>query len=422
MILLAFSLPVRAERWTLDRAVEVALEREPLLQSARESVQQSDAMVSAAISLLFPSVQLSGTWYQMKDALGSGLARFNGESFNAYGLTLLASQPLFTGGRTFSGLSMAKIDRELARLTAEEKERDLIQRVSLTFLGVLHAQTKIESLRRSQKVQEELLKVTSNRLRIGTSRRLEYLQQKTELALLRPRILQAENDLRVQATELAKLLRISDQSEIQVKGELKPLKREDLPVFAVAARSELKRAQLAIDRVGNQKNFELGVHYPQLSLTGQMGRSTTTMSGLLESQNTRWQFGLELSVPIFSGLSSLHLRRQLNSLAAQRELEEQALRDSLGLEYVQARYDLDMALAVLESSQEALSQSQEALKEARSDYRYGRSAYQPLAENEKNLLSAEIAYSDAQLSASRALLAMAKTSGASLRALLPLLK
>lgn len=412
----------QAEVWTLDRAVDVALEKEPLLQSAREAVREADASVSGAYSLLLPTVQLAGTWYQMKDALGSGQTRFGGDSYNSYGLNLTASQPLFTGGRTFSGLSMKKIDRELARFSAEEKERDLIQRVTLTFLGVLHAQNKIESLRRSQKVQEELLKVTSNRLRIGTSRRVEYLQQKTELALLRPRILEAENELRVNATELAKLLRIADQSEIQVKGGLKPLTRAQLPKFAVAARSELTRAQLAIDRVASQKKFELGSHYPQLSLTGLIGRSTTTMSGLLDGENTRWQFGLELSIPIFSGLSSIHLRRQLNSVAVQRELEEQGLRDTLGLEYVQAQYDLEMALAMVESSSEALTQSREALKEARSDYRYGRSAYQPLAENEKNLLSAEISYSEAQLSAARALLAIAKTSGASLREVLPLLK
>ncbi len=68
---------------------------------------------------------------------------------------------------------------------------------------------------------------------------------------------------------------------------------------------EYKRALADLDRVEALSSATMGDHYPKLDLFGTWGRAGSRKSDLSDSFSTKWSYGLQLSVPLFSGLSSV---------------------------------------------------------------------------------------------------------------------
>ena len=115
----ALAAALRAEPWTLDRAVATALERSPDARAARARIEGAQALVDQAQSAWRPQVSFSGRYTGTNSpmmAFGSILNQraFNfGLDFNRPGTidnlnaTGTVAYNLYSGGRTTAGRSAA---------------------------------------------------------------------------------------------------------------------------------------------------------------------------------------------------------------------------------------------------------------------------------------------------------------------------
>jgi HAE1 family hydrophobic/amphiphilic exporter-1 len=403
-LLLSIALFARAEvpapaPMTVSTAYERALVQNPRVREARERRTELEAQVSSARAQLFPSIAAVGTANYRKDSLFSAAPLFGGEPYNFYSFGFQLNQPLYDGGATFAGISAAGTARELGTTELSIEERDLAVHVIESFYGLLLAQRRLELLKRNTEVTAELLKTAENRKRIGRSQQLEVLQIRTQAALLVPKVTQAENQVQIAAFELASLLGQRNAAEVRVRGALEPLEPGQITRLTAELRGrvlEVQRAQAQLALEDSRNRIDLARHYPQLGVVGTWGRTAFAKNELLNGDGTAWSLGLQLTLPLFSGLSSIHERRAHASELARLEIESARIADQAALDQVKTGRDLETAEAMVASSREAVRLAELSLREATRNYRLSTADYREFLTSQQNLFEAEQALDQAR--------------------------
>jgi len=397
---IAQSLETRASTsLRLSDAVSRALEQNPVVLQEREKEQAASQSLYKAYSTLAPEIRGSVGLSQNKDALTSPSARFNGEWFNAYSAQLEARSTLYGGGAILGTLRSLQKDRELSVLARQRVERQTRRDVLLHFYKLLLAERQVQNIRNRQRIQQELLKTAEARYRIGNEQALSVMQIKTGLLLLAPQVAQAENAVQIAANELGNLLGMSSSETLSVSGSLRPptdlgqLLQTPRPV---GVRLEQQEARLRLAKVENTRATRMAVHLPRLDAYARWGRNTYRRSDLLDSDATQTQIGLDLQIPIFSGLGSVFDRRALAAEESIARIEDRKLSDTFELERVKAEKSFRFSLTQAQTYQQALAQAEESVRVANRTYRLGTSTYLQVSDAQKNLAEAEINFETAQ--------------------------
>ncbi len=399
VLFLLFSQPVWADSFTIQSAVQAALGKNPTVLAAQEKVNEMDQSITLAYSTLFPTITFNLSNNYKKDSSLTQFSLFGGEPYNTYSGGFQLSQPIFPGTLPWNGIKAPKASKQIAAIDHEVSKRDLILNIIQAFYSILLNQRKLNSLEQIQKVDQELLKVAQKRLQIGRSQRLDVLQFKTQLALLIPKVSQAKNAITISANQLAELLHESDAKKIEITGHLEHLSLEEIQSLLKTKTTrilEIEKADEQIILVEAQETIALAPHWPQLSATGSIGRTGYSKNDLLNDYATAWAVGLQLSIPLFSGLSSFYTRNAYASQKIQLEMNRTKITDQLSLSQVQTLKDLELAHDTLNTSTQAYQLAKEALNEAQKDYKLSTIDFQRYFGSQENFLDAEISHNQAK--------------------------
>jgi outer membrane protein len=386
------------EEWRVSDVVKATLATHPSLDASREKLRESESERSKASSVLFPSVDATLTAATRQDAL-TGNPTFNGEVYNFYNLGISVTQPIYAGGALLAGRKLYDRSVHLNKIDVGLTERDLTLKALKAFYHVLLSERRMATQIRLQKIQSELLNTAQSRYRIGNEQALTVLQMKTNLLLLEPQVTAAQNQLRVAAAELASLTGKPNLVSMKLNGTLEAPGWEE--VAGRVPKENFERAELAknltaIEVAEARGDVSLAAHKPSLFASGTWGRGGTQKSDLTDNDASNWSVGLQLKVPLFSGLSSLHDRSIAASSVAQSRISERANRDQFALEQVRAEQELANAKSQVSSSTKALMKANEAVDVAARTYRLGTATYTQVSEAQRNLTNAEIAFEQAQ--------------------------
>ena len=386
---------------TLKQIVELAQAYQPDLKNAEERVRESDAHDSQAFATLFPTVSSSVVLSEKQDAVSSAAA-FGGDPYNFYQFSLDVSQPLFRAGALSAGRRAVQREREGRVIDALVLKRDFVVKSIETFHNVILAQHRVATMQRIDSIQRDLLKTAEARYRIGNEQALSVLSIKTNLSLLAPKVVQAKNLLSAAAAELASLIGKGNENEIRIQGNLEAPSWQTVTSkmkLGSIERPELARNQKLESQLEETKQATLALNYPQLNAFGTWGRTGTQKVDIFDNNSSSWQAGLRLSIPIFSGLSSLADRRVFASQIAQTHIQGEKLRDGFALEQVHAEQNLENSRAVVDASEKALVQARESVDVASRTYRLGTSTYLQVADAQTKLADAELALEQAKYDA-----------------------
>ena len=383
---------------SLRSAINIALERNPVIGAAKSRFEESDSLLGQVRASAFPTLSAALNATHKKDAVSFGSPSFGGEAYNTYNAQLNLVQPLYVGGAFWAGYSVAQQEKAIRRLDFEIARRDLSVSVIQAFYLLLLNQEKLETLKRTAAVEKESLQTAEKRYRIGRGQLLDVLQIKTQISLLQSRIAQATSDLETSTVALVNLLGDRETKSITIKGTLRahgirPLvdeaKKEHYRI------PEFERIAAKQDQFENQTTVNLAKHYPQLNLVGNVSRNAHVKQELTNSYSQSWSMALQLSIPLFSGLSSVSERHSLAAQSEQLRMEETRLKNQTALDEVRAAKDLEAAEAVIEAASEALGYARNSVKEAQRGYRLATIDYLQFLTVQTSLLDAELGHSQA---------------------------
>jgi outer membrane protein TolC len=408
---------------SIKQTVDHALTRNPDVLNDREYLTEADANTSFAIAQIFPTISGTASANIQKDAVNTGNALFNGSSYNQYVAQLHLVQPLYEGGAILAGLSAAKKDRDVHQYTLEIEERDLTVQVIQAFYSVFSNKKVYETLMENEKVEKEALTTTERYYRIGRGQLLDVLQSKAQIALLEPQIATSQNQMRSSVSQLVTLMHESKTTGVNLIGSLASIDTEVVRSLMPVRHKlpEISQGETAISEFDDRAQVTMAPFYPSMSLQANYGQTSTSRSDLFSDYANGWNIGLYLTIPLFSGLSSVFERRSLDSQTAQLEYGQDKLLDTLALNQVTAEQSLDTAANVLKGSREAARLSRASLKEALREFKLQTINYLQLLTSETGDLTAQIAYIQAKGSYINALATYCQTSGIPIQKLVSLL-
>ncbi|HAR43956.1 MAG TPA: hypothetical protein DCS07_15195 [Bdellovibrionales bacterium] len=381
---------------TIKLARDAAFAYNPDLRSTRERLVELRAVKSQAISHLFPSISASGNASHRKDA-ANGAAAFGGEPYNVYRLGVDLAQPLFDGGASFAALSQVRKEQGIRNYDLQIAERELTLTVVQAFYTVILNERTLFNLRKNYEIEKKVLVTAQDRYRIGRGQLLDVLQIKTQMALLDPKIAEAQKNLETSVATFANLTGVQGGGSVSLTGGL------DLPLDQFQKRApqavtlpEIERIHLQQLQFPDIRKISLAKHYPQLSATGSWARSAFAKQDLLNGYSSAWSVGLQLSVPLFSGLSSFWEREQLASQEAQLSISEYRTVDASALNQIRAEKELTLRRELVMATKKATEYSIESLREAEKNYRLQTADYLKLLQAQQNHLDAQASFDHAR--------------------------
>jgi outer membrane protein TolC len=371
-LFLALSPVVKAAPLTVRAAVDQALARNAGLQEAKEKYNQGRFTAWGGWSTLLPAVNLEGSGAHRKDSVANktpGSVAFGGEPYNLYSVNVKGSQPIFVWG-SLAAVRKAGYQRDTEAAELEIAERSAIRETISAFYKVVIQERAIQILLDQEKAVRDALDMAQTRLRLAGGRKLDVLQMRTQLALLKPKIERARIDFATSAANLAHVLGEQEKPELEVRNSIPSLKGKVTPSGDFRL-PELERLRLNREIVDSDKSIALGRHLPQVKLLGDYGFLNYTKATLFEEAARSWSVQVMVTLPLFSGLSSIFERRALNAREAQLDFEEVTLRNDLNLKQIESRKSMEAAEASLASAEEAASLAQQSMVQGRQDFRLG---------------------------------------------------
>jgi len=407
----------------LSDAVEEALTRQPSVLQKRERLSQADAEVRRAWSGILPTLSAQATAAVRKDPVIFTNARFAGQAYNFYTASLQLNQPLLVFG-LFAGADVSDKERDLARLDLEISERDISVEVIRAFYQVLLNQRNLETLRTVEKIQKEAVSTTQRRQSIGRGQLIDLLQARTQLALLQPKLEQAESSLKVSAQQLATILGREQPEVVSLRGSLLQPDEGRVTAYFQGQASrlpEFEQVLLREKQLDSRKGVVLGGYLPSLQFSGSFARNAFRRNDMLNSAADSYNGTLTLNIPLFNGLSSIHDRASYGSQARQLALQEANLRQKLSFDQVQTRESLQVARRKIDISTKAQELAQASLNEAKRNYRLATIDFLQFLQVQQAFAEAENALDQARFEYIQALAQCARAMGISLPSLVKLL-
>jgi outer membrane protein len=330
----------QAKSLTIDGAIQIALQRNQDLTSARLEMEKADAKVSEAIGTALPSLNLTGRYtralkkpvFFLPDFqnLNSGrIIPIEIGSNHAIDFVLSAQQILFNSA-VITGVGASKIYQAAARDMFRSKQLETVSKVRKAFYGVLLAHEAKEMMHANLKNAEDNLKNVRRLMDQGLVSEYDELRATVGVENLRPIVLQAENNDALAIDGLRMAMGVGPSEEYVIQGTL-TFAAVDSVIMSSAqetvleSNSSLKALRHQVEVNQAVVSIERSNYLPTLAAFGnyeyQMAKNDLNIS--LHDFIGSSLVGLQLSVNLFQGL-------QTNARVDQAKVEVRKTEEQVG--------------------------------------------------------------------------------------------
>lgn len=374
-----------AETLSRAEAVALAVANNPEVRKSQQALLSLRGQGREALADALPELTMYGTGARYRDP-----SLLNSSSFDAFPIDLRdALKPvpanLFEGyGQLRQTLFSFKLGRALRAARygvtlGEEQEQGVMRSVVLdtvrAYNDYLLDLEKVKVAEKAVRQQETHVEMAKNRRAAGVATELEVLR--LQVALENQRVIlertRGEAELALGVLNAAMVRPIDtpvDPSDTLARQDFdEPL--ETVVQEALANRAEVKAADLAVRIYGEFIGVTQAEGRPKLDFAANWGYSVRQPRNFFESNFTRWNAGLTLTVPVFDG------RRTSGKVAQAQARREQAVQDRIALENQirlsakQARDALATAGRVLAAAALNVGQAQKAFDMTQANYTLG---------------------------------------------------
>ncbi len=395
-------------RLTLDEAVDIALSENPTVKVADMEVERYDYVRRQTWGTLLPQLSASGSYSRsiVKSEMRGGIS-FGAD--NTFAVQGDLSLPLFAPA-VYRTLKLNDTQRAAAVEAARASRIDLVAEVKKAFYNILLAEQSLVVLRESEATVRRTVDDTKLQYDNGLASEYDLLTAEVQLSNLQPTILQTENSIRLAKLMLKMYLSIPEEVDIEVEGELDALREEVLAgtdglSTDVSENSGLRTLELQQELLQRQLRTANAGRLPSLAAFGTAtytGNDMEPFMGLGGGDNAKYfwthpiSIGVQLSVPIFAGLTKMNKAREIRNQIAQISLQRTYARRQVD---VQVRSSLNDLL----TARETMYAQERTVEQARKAYHISDTRYRAGAGTILELNTAQLARTQAQLNYSQAI-------------------
>jgi len=414
-------------RLTLDEAVALALSENPTIRIADLEVERYDYVKKETRGGLLPQLNASGNYTRsiVKQEMRGGISFGADNTFTA---TADLSVPLLAPS-VYSMLKLNKAQIAVAVESARASRIDLVSAVKKAFYNILLAEQSLGVLLESEELARKTAEDTKVKFQNGLASEYDYLTAEVQLSSLQPSIIQTRNSIELAKLQLKMYLSIPETVEVNAVGRLDGMKDQVLAGGELSTDTSMNSDLRSLDLQAQTLKYQLratnAARMPVVSAFGSVtytgndmadfrsmiggdpgadgsgsGSQGGTAAAVSSSSNYFWQHpvsvGVQLSIPIFSGLKTHYRARQVKNQIAQLALQRDYMQRSVDVQLRQAINTLITARETMMAQEKTMAQSEKAYRIADTRFRAG-------AGTILELNSAQLAFTQSHLSYSQAI-------------------
>jgi len=360
---------------TLKEAIERALEHNLEFRASRERLKQAEARIQEARAAYFPRLDLSATYTRLSEVPTLSIPGFPeykmGEESN-YTVGFSLTQPLFTSGRLSLSYRSSRLNYQMENTRLTQDKKELVFQVKKAFYSLLLAEENLKLARESLNQGERHLRLVEVLYQSGTASRFDLLRTRVEVAMLRPKLFQAEQNFSLARQRLANLLSLPLE-KVEAQGKLSfekiDISLEEAIQRALEQREELKIIRLQRDMLQNSLKLIKVKNLPSLYLRG--GYEYTRGANGGSEWERDWNLSLVLSFSLFDGGEVKAQLTRIQSELKEMEFSLKFFEQTVALQVKDAFYRLKTAEQSIYAQRENVNQAEEALSLAELRYKNG---------------------------------------------------
>jgi len=330
------------QRYSLQQAIDFALDNNPELAIMQARIDQADAQFGEALAAFYPQIKASLA-YQHSDNPSQAFAMiiaqrrldFNvpSSAFNHpggvdnYRPQVTASYSLFRGGQDYYRKQAAELGIENSELEKAATRNHLINNVTAAYYGYLAAQDAHRVSQRSIEAVESELQQSRVRFDAGVLLKSDVLSLEVQLAEAKDAEIQAANAIELAKTMLKTLLGMPNGQDLTVveSEQISPPMPDgfdELLNQALARQPELQAAEKRVAIAEQQLNAAQAAHLPRADAFVSYGSDSKNMA--FSSNRDNVSAGVMVEVDVFSGFATQEkINKAEHELTAAREAARQ---------------------------------------------------------------------------------------------------
>ncbi len=367
----------KAEYLTLDDAVEIAMNNNPLIKSKKHNIGIYAGRVKQAGLLPNPEIEF---FTQETPTNNIGFD----QSQNSVALL----QKLETGGKRKLRVKAAEKEKKVIEMDLQTTIADITAKVKKSFFNVLTKQEELKFAEETLEIAKSLMSISSQRFEIGDIARIDVLKAEIELSNAKMRVQNAERKYLNSAKMLQTVMGVPDID----LNNLFPISTADTPSLNLdnlnnlllnnhpALKARKKVVDLSVIKITEAKRMAI----PDINATiGYKRLSATDINTI--------QAGIAFPLPIFN--------RNQGKIIEARALSHKA-KDDVEVVRNQLLLQLSNAFSLYTSTREQvrfftntiIPQAEESLKIARQGYKQGEFDYLEVLDAQRTLANTRISY------------------------------
>jgi len=268
------------------------------ITAAAANVDRAWALARQAGAALTPDVSLTAAGARAGGA-DSSIATTSNIS-----LGLQVSWEADVWGRLSSGQRGAVAGAQAAEADFRSAQQSLAAATAKAYFSAIEANIQAGIVRETVGVLEETLRITTVKYENGMVTGQDISLARSELATARERLTTVTGSYRDAVRSLEALLGRYPGADLKVREslpDLPPPPPAGLPSELLERRPDIVAAERRVAAAFNVSNQARAAQLPTISLTGNVGGASSSLSDLIDPANIAWTVGANLLAPIFDG-------------------------------------------------------------------------------------------------------------------------
>ena len=380
---------------TLDEAIRLTREQNPRALQANEEVRAADAKVTESRSAWFPQVSAKAGYTYLDPvsemSIGGPVMQFM--PHDNYSAKFTAEMMLFDFGRTGSRVDLAKSGRASAGVARDLTVRDLSLATVRSFYSVLFLQEAVKVQDKEIAALASNLEHMQKRYKEGAATRFDLLTTEVRLSAARNRKISLQSQLENQEIAFRRLCGLKGGDHLSLNGSFEvdaiDTNAGKLTTVALEQRPEVMLSRESARAAEARKSLAAKEWLPTITGAASWGTANGYVPDIKEMR-TNVMAGIQLQVPLFTGFRTSAANSEATAMmhaAQQQRIDAEE----------QAEAEVKQALNSLRTSREKIGTTALQVSQAELAARHARIRYQNGMGTTLDLLDAEAALAQAEL-------------------------
>ena len=308
---------------TLEEALVTALKNHPQVVEAKENLKGAEARTGQALANYYPQISFSADWNKGRTFLS---AQENIKLTEVHSDAFYLKQTIYDFGRTSGSIEAARSNRDAIDKALIVTTQDLSLRVRSAFYLVLATEKQNLAVRDTVRSRDDIFRQAEEFFKQGIKAKVDVARAESNLFAAKTALIRTENNRESAKMELANAMGMSaleDRTLVEPPPSVVSLPEKN-SALQEAVRNRVELKQVADQKAVASANLKIakGSYLPILSGMANVGYADKKFP----PNGNIWGVGLDLTVPLFSGFSSVEQVREATSTINAIEARQSNLR------------------------------------------------------------------------------------------------